>query len=94
MGAEFQAHVVGRPVAVCIAESGREMLERFVQDGVAQIFWHAFEQAAAKHDQPGAHAGRQRGGAGNQLDGVDGEAGRFEEAAILGNGGEVVVFDH
>jgi hypothetical protein len=34
------------------------------------------------------------GGAGNQLDCVDRKAGRFEQTAILGNGGEVVVFDH
>ena len=87
-GVETQADVVCGPVAVVVAEDGFEEGEG-VGDGCGAIGRvELVEDAIAECVEPGFHAIGEWGGAGNQVDGLDGEACFFEESAIDRGRGE------
>ena len=81
-GVETEADVVGGPVAVGVAEDGFEESDCLIDGGGAVGGVEVVEDAVADGVEPGVHAVGERGGAGDEVDGLDGESGFFEQAAV------------
>ena len=84
---EAEANVVGGPVSVGVSEDGFEQSNGVGDRGGAGILWmcgwvELIEDAVAEGVEPGFHAVQEWSGAGDEIDGLDREAGFFEEAAV------------
>lgn len=92
---EAEAYVVCDPVSVGVAEDGFEEGDG-IFDGLSTVCrGETVQDAVAEGGEPGGHgvfavrADRERGGAGDDFDGLDGEAGGREKAAVgIGRGVE------
>ena len=83
-GVETKANVVGGPVAVCVAEDRFEKRDRVAEGGSAIGWLELVKDAVAERVEPGFDAVGKWGGTRDQVDGLDGEAGGFYEAAVDG----------
>ena len=77
-----ETDVVGAPVAVSVAENGLEQSDRVCECGGAVRGIELVEDAVAEGVEPGFHAVGEWRGAGDEVDGFDGEVGGLEEAAV------------
>ena len=83
---EAQANVVGGPVAVCIAKNRVQEFQG-VGESDGAVFWIEFvEDPVSEGVEPGLHAVGQGRGAGDEVDGLNSEAGLLEETPIDGGG--------
>ena len=79
---EAEADVVGGPVAVGVAENGFEERHCVGECGGSVGWIELVEDTVAKGVEPGFHAVGEWGGAGDEVDILDGETGGFEETAV------------
>jgi len=79
---EAQADVVGDPVAVGVAEDRLEKGDGAGEDGGAVGGVEQVEDSVAEGVEPGVHAVGKRSWARDDLNGLNGEASFFEQAAI------------
>jgi hypothetical protein len=85
---EAEANVVGGPVAIGVAEDGFEQ-GNGVDECFGAVGWvELVEDAVAKGVEPGFHAVGEWRGAGDEVDGLEGEAGLFEETTVERGRGE------
>jgi hypothetical protein len=79
---EAEANVVCGPVAVCVAEDGFEQSYCLIECGGAVGWIESVEDTAAEGVEPWGHAIGEWSGAGDEFDGLHGEASVFEEATV------------
>ena len=79
---EAEANVICGPIAVGVAEDGFEESDCLGERGGAVGWVETVQDTVAEGVEPGVHAVGERGGAGDEVDGLDGEAGFFEQAAV------------
>lgn len=84
---EAEADVVGGPVAVGVAEGGFEEDDGVGERGCSVGWAELVENAVAEGVEPGFHAVGEWRGTGDQVDGLDGEVGGLEQAAVDGGRG-------
>lgn len=81
---EAKADIVSDPVAIGIAEDGFEQSCSFGDGFGAVDRGETVENSVAEGVEPVLHAARERCGARDEFDGLDGEAGGFEQATVDG----------
>jgi hypothetical protein len=80
---EAETDVVGGPVAVGVAERGLEERDGLFDGAGAVGRREEIEDAVAEGVEPGLHTVGERGRARDEVDRVHGEAGGFEQAAVV-----------
>lgn len=83
VGLHAQAHVVGGPVAVPIAQTVRQQVDGMIEHGVSQVIIQTVKERAGKGIQPVGHAFGQWRRARDELDAVDAESHGLQQVGVI-----------
>ena len=81
-GVEAEANVICGPIAVGVAEDGFEESDCLGERGGAVGWVKTVQDTVAEGVEPGVHASGEWGGAGDEFNGLHGEASLFEETTV------------